>query len=115
MDTLIDISWKDPKLQKHCSSAKRGQKRWGADGWKIFSRRLAVIEAAPTLASMANTPGKPHALTADRSGEFAVSLWRGYRLVFEPHHDPLPLDETGLLDREQVTHVRINEVVDYHG
>ncbi|MGC1164867.1 MAG: hypothetical protein WA862_02035 [Solirubrobacterales bacterium] len=115
METIIEIYWQDSKLRKHCSSARQGQKRWGADGWKILSRRLAVMEAAPTLASLENTPGNFHALTADRAGEFAVSLWRGYRLVFEPSDDPLPFDGAGNLVRDQITRVRIKEVVDYHG
>lgn len=115
MDATIEIYWQDSKLQKLCSTARRGQKRWGADGWKILSRRLALIEAAPTLASLDNAPGNCHALTADRAGDFAMALWRGYRLVFEPAVDPLPIDSDGRLIRSQVTEVVIKEVVDYHG
>ncbi|MEX2106768.1 MAG: hypothetical protein WD810_07705 [Solirubrobacterales bacterium] len=114
MDATIEIYWQDSKLQKLCSTARRGQKRWGADGWKILSRRLAVIEAAPSLASLDNAPGSCHALTADRAGEFAIALWRGYRLIFRPLPDPPPVDDGGSLIRSQITQVLIKEVVDYH-
>jgi plasmid maintenance system killer protein len=115
MDAIIEIYWQDSKLQKFCATSRRGQKRWGADGWKILSRRLALIEAASTLASLDNAPGSCHALTADRAGEFAMALWRGYRLIFEPANNPLPRDPDGHLIRSEVTKVLIKEVVDYHG
>jgi len=60
-------------------------------------------------------PGRTHPLTADRKGEFAIGLWRGYRLVFAPNHDPVPNDATGGIDQARVTRIVIREVVDYHG
>jgi len=37
-----------------------------------------------------------------------------YRLIFEPAHDPLPLDENGSLDWARVTAIRILLIEDYH-
>jgi toxin HigB-1 len=112
---IIDISWSDHKLQKTCASDRAGQRRWGADDWKLLRRRLLSLEVAPTLRDMEGVPGKCHPLRADRAGQFAVYLWGSYRLVFVPDHDPLPTLPDGGIDRSRVTKIVIEEVVDYHG
>jgi proteic killer suppression protein len=48
-------------------------------------------------------------------GQFALDLWGPYRLIFEPANDPVPKSTDRGVDREQVTEVRILEIVDYHG
>lgn len=80
----------------------------------MLKRRLASLEAAPCLADLDGVPGRCHPLRADRRGEFAIGLWKGYRLVFEPSNKPLPVDGNDALDREMVTQIIIKEVVDYH-
>ncbi len=112
---IIDISWSDRKLEKSCASDKSGQRRWGADDWKLIKRRLASLIAAPTLKHMDGVPGRCHLLSADRNGQFAVHLSGAYRLVFEPEHDPVPLLADGGIDTSLVTRIVITEVVDYHG
>jgi hypothetical protein len=77
--------------------------------------RLASLLAAATLADMENVPGRCHALTGDRAGQFAVDLWGPNRLIFEPASDPLPRKSDGGIDRDQVTEIRILEIVNYHG
>lgn len=81
----------------------------------MLQRRLASLRAAPTLADMSNVPGKCHQLTADRKGQFAISVLGGERLIFEPDHDPLPLGSDGGIDRNSVTRIVIMEVTNYHG
>ncbi len=78
-------------------------------------RRLDALAAAPTLKDMAGVPGNCHALTADRSGQFAVDLGGPYRLIFVPHHDPVPTLHSGGIDLALVTRISITEVADYHG
>ena len=113
--TAIEISWSSRKLEKACSDDRQGRKQWGADNWKLLRRRLAALLGAPTLSDMADSPGKCHPLHADRGGEFAISLWGSYRLIFEPANDPLPTLGDGGIDRARVTKIEIKEVVDYHG
>lgn len=64
---------------------------------------------------MDGVPGRCHALGADRRGQFAVSLWGSYRLIFIPDHDPIPTLADGGIDLTRVTQISITEVVDYHG
>jgi toxin HigB-1 len=69
---------------------------------------------APTLRAMEGAPGRCHALTGNRRGQFGMALWGANRLVFEPDHDPIPTLEDGGTDQSAVTRIRILEVVDYH-
>jgi proteic killer suppression protein len=109
------MSWSDGKLEKSCASDKAGARRWGAQNWSTLKRRLATLRAAPTLKDMDNAPGRCHALSANRAGQFAVSLWGQYRLIFLPDHEPVPRLDDGGIDRAGVTRIEITEVVDYHG
>jgi toxin HigB-1 len=111
----IEVSWSSRKLEKTCSDDRQGRRNWGADNWKLLKRRLVALLAAPTLADMEGVPGNCHELTADRSGEFSVSLWGPFSLIFCPDHDPVPTLDDGGIDRKQVTQIEIKEVVDYHG
>jgi proteic killer suppression protein len=111
---IIEIDWKDSKLRKDCASDKRGRRRFGDQHWRLLKRRLVSLEAAANLAQLDGVPGRCHSLRADRKGQFAIGLWKGYRLVFEPNDEPPPLTESGELNREKVTRVLIDEVVDYH-
>ncbi len=64
---------------------------------------------------MDQSPGKCHALGANRADHFAVHLWGQYRLIFFPNHDPVPQVDDGGIDLTAVTQITITEVVDYHG
>ena len=70
---------------------------------------------APTLADLRNTPGGFHPLSADRAGQFALNLWRQYRLIFEPYGEPIPRKQDGGIDESKVTSIAIEGIVDYHG
>jgi len=111
----IDISWSDGKLEKSCSSDKAGARKWGAEHWSLLKRRLATLRAAPTLKDMDQAPGRCHALSANRAGQFAVYLWGQYRLIFIPNHDPVPRVDDGGIDPSRITQITITEVDDYHG
>jgi len=50
----------------------------------------------------------------DRTGEFALDLHGGVRLVFEPANIPTPIREDGSIAWNLVTKVRIVFIGDYH-
>src|SRR4051812_39680387 len=102
----IEIEFADHKLQKDTSSDRSGRQHWGAN-WKILKRRLESLGATDTLADMTNVPGRFHALTADRVGQFALHLWGPYRLVFEPTDVESARGVDGSIDRRSVTSIRI--------
>ncbi len=57
--------------------------------------------------------GRPHALRADRAGQFAVDLAGGTRLVFRPA-DPALRRAGGGVPWGRVTSVEIMFIGDYH-
>jgi hypothetical protein len=63
---------------------------------------------------MRNLPGRCHALTADRSGQFAVDVHHPHRLVFEPARVPATDPPEGGDPWALVDAVMIVGVVDYH-
>jgi proteic killer suppression protein len=58
--------------------------------------------------------GRPHPLKGDRSGQFAVDLDGGRRLVFEAASDAPPTQDDGSIDWRQVTAVTVVFIGDYH-
>jgi proteic killer suppression protein len=103
------------ELLRLCNDERSAIRSWGKPRWKLVSRRLDQMLAAPDLASFMKTPGFPHPLRADRSGQFTVDLDGPYRLVFEPADDPLPtLESTNQLELQRVRTVRLLGVEDTH-
>lgn len=110
----MDVLFADEKAARLFSRQAALRQRFGADGATKITLRLQQLAAAPTLAHMRSLPGRCHALTADRSGQFAVDVHHPHRLVFEPARVPATDppdggDQWGLIDA-----VMIVGVVDYH-
>lgn len=65
------------------------------------ARRLAILNAAPSLATLRNLPGnRLEALGGDRKGQYSIRVNRQWRICFEwPEGQPGPSNV---------------EIVDYH-
>ncbi|ESU24360.1 plasmid maintenance system killer protein [Flavobacterium enshiense DK69] len=59
-------------------------------------------------------PGNFHELKSNRKGQWACDLDHPYRLIFEPHEDPIPTNDDGQYLWTEIKGVEIIEVVDYH-
>jgi len=110
----LEILFCNSRLEKECCDSKTKRKRLGDERARRLGRRLDDLQAAATLAAMKTLPGRCHELIADRKGQLAIDLDGPYRLIFEPANEPLPLDETGSLDWDRVTAIRILLIGDYH-
>jgi plasmid maintenance system killer protein len=110
----LDILFCNSKMEKECCDAKMRRKRYGDERARRLGRRLDELRAAETLAVMKTLPGRCHELTADRKVQLAIDLDGPYRLIFEPAHEPLPLDGNGALDWNLVTIIRVLLIGDYH-
>lgn len=109
----MNITFRTRKLEKVFNSADRLRRAYGERLAKSIQKRMAVLKAAPSLASVPESPPeRRHVLRGKRHGQFAVD--QPYRLVFNPDHAPLPRRDDGGIDVEEVTNVKIVEVVDYH-
>ena len=111
----MDILFSSKKMGKILNSEKEIRKSYGKELGKKIQLRLAVLRAAPTLHDVSHLPPeRRHELMGDRKGQFAVNLLGGDRLIFVPHHDPLPKLADGGVDLKKVTVIKILEVENYH-
>lgn len=108
------ISFKNKKLLKIANDDKLMHKEFGSKRTQKFQLRLQQIMAADSLEDLRNAPGKYHELTGDRKGQWACSLDEPYRLIIEPHEDPIPSDNNGKYIWIEIKGVEIIEIVDYH-
>ena len=82
---------------------------------RLYKARLDDIDTAITLEDVRHLPGNYHELTADRKGQWACDLDQPYRLIFQPHEDPIPTDVNGKYIWIEITGVEIIEITNYHG
>ncbi len=112
---MLDIGFRNTKLEKLCNDAILMQRKLGAQDARVLMMRLGVLKNAICLDDVPKTPPERcHELDHDRKGEFAVDLAHPKRLVFVPNHDPVPLKEDGGIDLKKVTAITIIEIIDYH-
>ncbi len=110
----MDIIFKSRQLERLCNDHRVARKAWGKPQADLLARRLDDLRAARKLADLRFAPGGLHELKGDRAGQLAMDLKGGHRLVVEPAQQPMPLKPDGGLDWDQVTAIRIVEVVNYH-
>lgn len=82
---------------------------------KLLLRRLGALLDAETLEDVRNEPGNFHELKGDRKGQWGCDLDQPYRLIFEPHEDPIPTDGSGRYIWIEIKGVEIIEITNYHG
>lgn len=109
----MDICFRTSRLRKACNDSKRGIQRYGAHRFEMIRLRLDELSAADTLANMRNV-GRCHELKGDRAGQFAVTLDGGWRLIFVPAVDPIPVRQRGGIDWSGVTAIEVVSIRDYH-
>lgn len=111
----MDIAFRTRKLEKTFNSAQKLEKTYGQRRARAIMRRLAVLREAESLDQIPVTPPeRRHQIHGDRAGQYAVDLVHPYRLVFTPHHDPVPRKPDGGIDTAGVTAITILDVIDYH-
>ena len=111
----MEIAFRTRKLEKAFNAADALQRTYGTKMAKAIMMRMAVLRAARNLALVPITrPDRRHQLSADRDEQFAVDLVQPFRLVFEANQEPVPRRADGGIDTEQVTAIRMLEVIDYH-
>ena len=111
----MEIAFRTRKLEKAFNAADALRKTYGARMARVIMMRMAVLRAARSLALVPTTPpDRRHQLSGGRDEQFAVDLVQPYRLVFEANHEPVPREEDGGIDTQQVTAITLLDVVDYH-
>lgn len=108
----MKLEFENKKLKELCEIEKQARRELGAVAAKKLQSRLADIVAADCVGDL--VLGKPHPLTGDRTGQFALTLHRGLRLVFEPKMDEVPITDEKAIIWKDVTGVNIVFIGDYH-
>lgn len=108
----MEIRYRDKKLRELCERCAVAERKLSADCARKLRVRLAALEAANSVTDL--VAGRPHPLTGDRDGQFAVDLAGGRRLVFAPANNPSPQRPNGSIDWSRVTIVSIEYIGDYH-
>ena len=108
----MKIFFRNKKLERLCLDKKAANKEFGANAAKGLMSRFADLEAAVTVNDL--VVGNPHPLKGSRSGQLAITVYRGIRLTFSPADDPAPKTEDGSIDWHSVTSIRIEFIGDYH-
>ncbi len=111
----LDISFNTSKLQKLANDDRLATRKLGALRAGLFRMRLDDLAAATTLEDVRFLPGHYHELKEDRKGQWACDLDQPYRLIFQPHEDPIPEDGDGKYVWIEITGVEIMEITNYHG
>jgi len=108
----MDIEFSSPDLQDLCEQQRLMTKQLGNICSRKLQTRLADLCAAANVAEL--TAGRPHPLKRDRTGQFALDLHGGKRLVFESANNPVPTRADESIAWDLVTKVRIVFIGDYH-
>ena len=108
----MEIRFKNKTLPELCEKRVAAVRKLGDVGARKLQSRLADVEAAEKVADL--RAGRPHPLTGDRLGQFAVDLSAGWRLVLAPANEPIPRRDDASVDWSRVTIVSIEYIGDYH-
>ena len=106
------ISFANQNIEDLCRQTKLAAKKLGAESAKKLQRRISECYAASSVSEL--VAGRPHPLSHNRVGQFALDLHKGHRLIFKPASVPPPTKDDGSIDWSQVVEITIIETEDYH-
>lgn len=110
----MEITFGKKKLEKYANDDKLALRDLGKRRAELYKERLDDLRGSFTLEDTRHLPGKFHELVANRKGQWSCDLDHPYRLIFEPHEDPIPTNKDGQYIWIEIKGVEIIEIVDYH-
>lgn len=108
----MKITFYSSEVESLCKQAKLATQKLGALSARKLRTRLTELFNADHVGEL--VAGRPHPLTRDKKGCYAVDLHGGHRLVFQPTMQPPPAKPDGSIDWNQVSAITIVELGDYH-
>ena len=111
----MKINFRSKTLQKLCSTSKGAVRALGPKRGNKLMQRMNELAAFNCLADVPKfPPARCHQLGDNRKGQFSVDLEHPYRLIFVPDHNPIPELEDGGINLQEITKIKIIEIVDTH-
>ncbi len=111
----MEVTFKNNKMRKYAEDESYSKRQLGKVRSELFMARVGNLIAAESLEDVRHLPGHYHELVGNRKGQWACSLDQPYRLIFEPHEEPIPEDENGVYQWIEIKGVEIVEIDNYHG
>ncbi len=106
---VMKILFNTQKLAKLCNESEAANKKLGAKNAKFLQTRLSQLEDVDQLGDFKFD--SPHPLKGDKKTEFAITIYRGYRLTFKAIK---PEYSGSDFDWGSVTEINIVYIGDYH-
>jgi proteic killer suppression protein len=110
----VQFRYKDSKVKKECTDKKTATQKHSLL-FKKIQETLRFIDIYPNMEELNKQIGyvQVHPLKGDREGQWALTLFSQYRLIF------LPLDENGkysnIREHRNISHIEIIEVSKHYG
>ena len=111
----MNVSFRDKDLERCSQDDRFCVKKLGAKRAKLFMSRLIQLDTAECLEDVKKFSGHFHELVGTRKGQWTCDLDQPYRLIFEPHEDPIPTDGNGKYLWIEIKGVEVVEIINYHG
>ena len=111
----MDVTYKNKKLQKYAEDEKYSVQKLGPRRSELYLQRIGDLISAETLEDVRYLPGNYHELKHNRKGQWACDLDQPYRLIFEPHENPIPTNPAGQYIWLEIKGVELLEIENYHG
>ena len=107
----MEFEFDPEKIQKYFNNYQEMQKKIGPPLTKYVKKRVDQLRAASSFQEYLDIGlGKPHSLSGNFQGCYAVSLTANYRLIIVP--DSIDLKPESLSSCKRVI---VKGVTDYHG
>lgn len=110
----MNVTYKNNKLKKYAEDEKYSIQKLGPRRSELYLKRIGDLIASETLEDTRNLPGNFHELRQNRKGQWACDLDQPYRLIFEPHENPIPKNDNGQYIWLEIKGVEIVEIDNYH-
>ncbi len=105
----MDIEYESEKVKKHFDDLKLLERKIGRDATRYIAKRVNAFRATPNFQKYLDTGfGRPHPLSGNLRGDYAVDVAGGMRLLIRPI---LTTDQADLLSCVKII---ILGVYDYH-
>ena len=89
---MLDITYKNRKIERICTNAKVADREYGSQMSAKIHMRIDEIRAVDTVEEMIQFRiGRCHALKGNRKRQYAVDLEQPYRLVFTKHGNEIEI------------------------
>lgn len=109
----MELAFNSKSLRTICESERQAKLELGDAVAEILKHRLADLRAATSVKDL--VAGRPRVLDGAALQQMVVDLRDGYRIVFTANHTKNPMTETGDLDWERVSRIKILRIERDHG